>query len=236
MKPWVSAALALAGAIVLQHSVVAAEGDAVRGQRVYRACAPCHSLERDRNMSGPSLAELWKRVAGGLASFPRYSPALKSSRIIWDDSTLDAWIKNPLQFIPGNQMTFPGLRDDQQRADLLAFLKAASEPGHPLATQGQGPGGMMGMMGGGPSPILKKLDPRDRVSAITLCGDMYRVTTADGNSRAFWERNLRFKTDSSKEGPERGQPAILRAGMMGDRGFVIFAVPEEISAFISSKC
>jgi cytochrome c len=236
MKPYLSAALALVGAIVLQHPVIAAESDAARGQRMYRACAPCHSLERDRNMTGPSLAELWKRVAGGLASFPRYSPALKSSRIIWDDSTLDAWLKNPQQFIPGNQMTFPGVRDDQQRADLLAFLKVASEPGHPLATQGQSPGGGMGMMGGGPTPNLKKLDPRTQVKAIALCGDTYQVTTTDGNSRDFWERNLRFKTDSSNDGPDRGQPAILRAGMMGDRAAIIFAVPEEISAFISSKC
>jgi cytochrome c len=233
MKPYLVAAFTLAAAMLFEHSVVAAEGDAQRGQRIYGMCAPCHSLERDRNMTGPSLAELWKRVAGSLASFPRYSPALKSSRIIWDDSTLDAWLESPQQFIPGNQMIFSGLGNEQQRADLLAFLKVATQQGQPLSTQGQGPGGMMG---GGPAPNLKKLDPKIRVSAITLCGDTYRVTTADGNARDFWERNLRFKTDSSNDGPERGQPAILRAGMMGDRAAVIFAVPEEISAFISSKC
>jgi cytochrome c len=233
MKPCLSATLALVGAITFQHSAIAADGDAARGQRIYGMCAPCHSLERDRNMTGPSLAELWNRVAGGLASFRRYSEALKSSRIVWEDGTLDEWLKNPQQFIPGNQMIFPGLGNEQQRTDLLAFLKVATQPGQPPSTQGQGPGGMMG---GGPAPNLKKLDPKIRVSAITLCGDTYRVTTADGNSRDFWERNLRFKTDSSDEGPERGQPAILRAGMIGDRAAVIFAVPEEISAFVSSKC
>jgi cytochrome c len=233
MKPCLTSAFALVGAILLQHAVIAAEGDAARGQRIYGMCAPCHSLERDRNMTGPSLAELWKRVAGSLASFPRYSPALRSSRIVWDDSTLDAWLKNPQQFIPGNQMIFPGLGNEQQRADLLAFLKVAAQPGQAPSTQGQGPGGMMG---GGPAPNLKKLDPKMQVRSIALCGDTYRVLTADGNARDFWERNLRFKTDSSNDGPERGQPAILRAGMMGDRAAVIFAVPEEISVFISSKC
>lgn len=233
MKPYLTVALALFGAALFQHTVIAAEGDAGRGQRIYRVCVPCHSLERDRNMTGPSLAEVWNRVAGSLASFPRYSPALTASRIVWEDSTLDEWLKNPQQFIPGNQMIFPGIGNEQQRADLLAFLRVATQPGQPLSTQGQGPGGMMG---GGPAPNLKKLDPRIRVRSITLCGDTYRVATADGNARDFWERNLRFKTDSSNEGPERGQPAALRAGMMGDRAFVIFAVPEEISAFISSKC
>jgi hypothetical protein len=54
--------------------------------------------------------------------------------------------------------------------------------------------------------------------------------------RNFWERNLRFKTDSSEDGPAKGAPAILRAGMMGDRAAVIFASPEEISGFISHAC
>ena len=54
--------------------------------------------------------------------------------------------------------------------------------------------------------------------------------------RNFWERNLRFKTDSSEDGPAKGAPAILRAGMMGDRAAVIFASPEEISGFISHSC
>jgi len=91
-------------------------------------------------------------------------------------------------------------------------------------------------MGGGPAPNLKKLDANRRVSAITLCRDTYRVTTADGRSRDFWERNLRFKTDSSDDGPEKGAPAMLGAGMMGDRAAVIFAAPDEISALISRKC
>jgi cytochrome c len=235
MKTLLPIVAAVLGTMLIQHPVPAAEGDVSRGQRVYGMCAPCHSLERDRNMTGPSLAGVWNRVAGGLASFPRYSQALKFSRIIWNDDTLDEWLKEPQQFISGNQMIFPGLRNDQQRADLLAFLKEATQSDHPPSTQGQGRGGM-GMMGAGPAPNLKKLVANTRVSSITLCGDTYRVITADGNARDFWERNLRFKTDSSEDGPERGQPAILRAGMMGDRAAIIFAVPEEISTFISSKC
>ena len=211
-------------------------GNAANGERMYRVCAACHSLEPDRNMTGPSLADLWGRKSGGLPSFPRYSPALKSAGIIWNDDTLTEWIKDPQHFIPGNTMTFAGIKEPRQRADLLAYLKDASKPGHaPKAAQG---GGQMGgmMMGGSQVPNLKALDPEDRVQSIGHCGDTYKVTTADGKVRDFWERNLRFKTDVSNDGPQKGAPAIVGAGMMGDRADVIFSAPDEISRFISQRC
>jgi cytochrome c len=95
---------------------------------------------------------------------------------------------------------------------------------------------MGGMMGGGQVPNLKKLDPADRVQTITYCKDTYTITTANGQARKFWERNLRLKTDASVEGPEKTAPALLNAGMMGDRADVIFAEPSEISPFIAAKC
>ena len=213
--------------------------DVARGERAFGACAACLSLEPNRNMTGPSLSGLWGRKAGDLASFPRYSPALKSSGIVWDDKTLDAWLGDPQHVVPGNAMTFPGVKDAQQRADLLAFLKEATQPGgtHSSRAQRGGPmGGMGGMMGGGAVPNLKRLDAEDRVQGITHCADTYRVTTADGKTRDFWERNLRFKTDGSDDGPAKGAPAIVPAGMMGDRADVIFAAPEEISGLISNRC
>jgi cytochrome c len=213
-------------------------GDAARGQQNFRACAPCHSLEPDRNMTGPSLANLWGRKAGGLSSFERYSATLKASGIIWDDRSLDGWLTDPDGMVPDNEMPFNGIKDTRVRADLLAFLKDATKPGAPQQTAQQGGmmGGMGGMMGGGPDPNLKKLEPGIQVKAITYCHDTYRVTTADGKTRAFWERNLRFKTDSSKDGPEKGAPAIMPAGMMGDRAAVIFAAPEEIAKMIEARC
>jgi cytochrome c len=210
----------------------AQQADAQRGQRVFGACAACHSLQPDRNMTGPSLSGLWSRKAGSLASFRRYSPALKSSNVVWDDRTLDAWIADPQHVVPGNTMTFPGVKDLQQRADLLAFLKDATKSG--VAAHAAPP--MGGMMGGGADPNLKKLDADERVQKIEYCRDTYRVTTQDGKTRDFWERNLRFKTDSSREGPDKGAPAIVGAGMMGDRASVIFAAPEEISGFIVPQC
>ncbi len=236
IAPLTIAALVLTA---LPYRAMAQPGDAARGERMYRACVACHSLEPNRNMTGPSLAEVWNRKAGGLPSFPRYSAALKSAGIIWNDATLDEWLKEPQHFIPGNTMTFPGIRNAQQRADLLAFLKDATQPGRAppsTAQRGDQMGGMMGMMGGGQVPNLKKLDPEDRVQSINHCGDTYKVATADGKIRDFWERNLRFKTDVSGDGPQKGVPAIVPAGMMGDRADVIFASPDEISGFISHQC
>ena len=222
-------------------SARAESGDASRGQQDFRACAPCHSLEPDRNMTGPSLANLWGRKAGGLSSFDRYSDALESSGIIWDDRALDGWLTDPQRMVPDNEMPFEGIKDARVRADLLAFLKDATKPGtapeRTAQAQMKGMGGMMGgMMGGGRDPKLKSLEPAKQVKAITYCHDTYRVTTADGKTRAFWERNLRFVTDSSKDGPEKGAPAIMPAGMMGDRAAVIFAVPDEISKVIEPRC
>src|ERR1700682_4246814 len=110
-------------------SALAEQGDAARGQQDFRACAPCHSLEADRNMTGPSLANLWGRKAGSLPSFDRYSDALKSSGIIWDDRALDGWLTDPARLVPNNEMPFEGINDARVRADMLAFLKDATKPG-----------------------------------------------------------------------------------------------------------
>jgi cytochrome c len=231
-------AIAALATFVSLSSARADQGDASRGRQDFRACAPCHSLEPGRNMTGPSLADLWGRKAGGLSSFDRYSDALKSSGIIWDDRALDGWLTDPQRMVPDNEMPFEGIKDGRARADLLAFLKEATKPGavpQQTAQQG-GMGGMGGMMGGGPDPNLKKLEPGIQVKAIAYCRGTYRVTTADGKTRAFWERNLRFRTDSSKDGPEKGAPAITPAGMMGDRASVIFAAPEEINKLIEARC
>src|SRR6267143_4095601 len=141
-------------------SALADQGDASRGQQDFRACAPCHSLEPDRNMTGPSLANLWGRKDGALPSFERYSEALRASGIIWDDRSLDGWLTDPDRLVPDNEMPFNGIKDTRVRADLLAFLKDATKPGAPQRTAQQGGmKGMGGMMGGGPDPNLKKLEP-----------------------------------------------------------------------------
>jgi cytochrome c len=243
--------IAALSTVALLSPALGESGDAARGAREFRVCAPCHSLEPDRNMTGPSLAGLWGRKAGSLASFERYSDALKSSGIIWEDRSLDGWLTDPDGMLPDNEMPFDGIKNPDDRADLLAFLKEATKPGAAPQQNAQaqmgGKGGMMdgmggtkggmgGMMGSGGDSNLKSLDPARQVKAITYCHDSYRVTTANGKTRHFWERNLRFMTDSSREGPESGAPAIMPAGMLGDRAAVIFAAPAEITKMIEARC
>jgi len=223
---------------LLGSSGLAAEEDVALGARAFRACAACHSVEANRNMTGPSLADIWHRKAGSVSSFPRYSDAMKSSDVIWDENTLDKYLENPAQFMPGNHMTFPGVPDERTRKSIIAFLKQARDkPAENSAERRTGQaqmGGMPGMQRAVPN--LKTAEASSRIKAITYCHDTFKVTTVDGKTRDFWERNLRFKTDSSGEGPEKDAPAIVNAGMMGDRASIIFSSPEEISRFIVRGC
>jgi cytochrome c len=219
-----NALLGAAGLMSVVATPASSAGDAEKGAALFRACVACHSLTPDRNMTGPSLAGIWERKAGSLASFDRYSPALKSSDMVWDENSLDAWLKSPQSLVPQNRMIFPGISDAQQRADLIAFMKAA----------GNGQAAEPAMASG--FQDLKKLGADREVKAIRYCHDTYHVTTADGQTADFWEANLRFKTDSRETGPVPGRPVMLSAGMMGDRTSVFFASPDEISSFIKHQC
>lgn len=88
----------------------------------------------------------------------------------------------------------------------------------------------------GPKRHLEEAPPDQQVDAITYCGGTYRVVTKEGSPIEYREFDLRFKTDSSADGPPPGTPVVLNAGMREDRGFVIFSAPGEISAFIKAEC
>ncbi len=207
-----------------------AAGDPVQGAKAFGNCVACHSIEAGQNMTGPSLNDVLGRKAGGLASFHRYSDALKHSGLVWNEQTLDAWIANPAALIPGNDMRFQGIPDAQTRSNLVAYLKAVAEgKGRSLAFQA-------GMNISGGLPDLKQADPERRVKTIRYCDDTYIVTTAAGKTVKFWEFNLRFKSDSTGHGPRKGEPVLVGQGMSGDRAQIVFTSPAEIAAFIKSEC
>jgi cytochrome c len=213
----------LALAVLLAFGApVRAVGDAERGARVARLCMACHSFEPGRHMTGPSLAGVWGRKAGTADGFARYSEALQRSGLVWDEQHLDAWLKNPAALVPGNEMSFSGIDDARTRANLLAYLEAASSGGVLVPKSSL--------------PNLKQADAASRVTAIHYCGDGYRVITADRKNHKFWEFNLRFKTDGSADGPAAGKPVIVHTGMQGDRAAVVFSRPDEISPFIRREC
>jgi cytochrome c len=223
-KPWLLPLLFAAQAAV-------AAGDAQRGAQLFGQCMACHSVQPGEHMTGPSLAHVWNRKAGS-QDFMRYSEPLKRSGVTWNDAALDAWLTAPEKFIPGNAMTFPGVRDAQARQDLIAYLKAVDQKKAPPA--GKGSGGMMGMAR--EKLDLKKAPAAGQVRSITYCRDTYTVETADGKVEKIWEFNLRFKSDSSKLGPAPGKPVVVGAGMQGDRASIVFASPKEISETIKRSC
>lgn len=98
-------------------------GDAGRGAAIYQRCQACHSLERNR--TGPRHCGLFGRPAGGVPDFPGYSAAMKGSGIVWDRESLDRFLADPLGTVPGTRMGYAGVKDPQERADLIAFLAAA---------------------------------------------------------------------------------------------------------------
>lgn len=127
--------------IALLPDAAAAAGDPARGARDFQSCAACHSIQVGEHSTGPSLAKLWSRKAGTADGFPRYSQALKDANLVWDERNLDKWLSDPQQFIPGTSMSVRGIKDAQERADMIAYLKAVSENMAPaVPQQGSMPG------------------------------------------------------------------------------------------------
>lgn len=102
-----------------------ADGDPAKGEREFRACKACHQLDAGRNGAGPSLHGLFGATAGQVDGF-RYSDAMINSGIVWTAETLDAFIANPKDTVPGTSMAYRGQRNEGKRADLIAYLAQAT--------------------------------------------------------------------------------------------------------------
>ena len=100
--------------------------DTAAGQAQFNKCKICHSLEAGKNMVGPDLHAIFGRKAGTADGFA-YSEAMKKSGIVWDDDTLTKYLREPKDTVPGGKMAFPGIKDDKQLADLLAYLHQATQ-------------------------------------------------------------------------------------------------------------
>ena len=98
--------------------------DAKRGEQIYARCTACHALTFDR--VGPRHCGLFGRRAGSVTGFD-YSTPMKNSNITWNDKTLDRFLTKPLEMVPGTSMTYDGVADSNDRADLIAYLKLANQ-------------------------------------------------------------------------------------------------------------
>jgi cytochrome c len=97
-------------------------GVAAAGEKVFVACKTCHVVEAGKNMTGPSLHAIVGRTAGSVAGYT-YSAANKGSGIVWSEAKLFQYLENPQRVVVGTKMSYTGIKDPQQRADLIAYLK-----------------------------------------------------------------------------------------------------------------
>ena len=98
--------------------------DAENGAKVFKKCMACHTIE-DQNKIGPSLKGIVGRKAASVEGF-KYSDAMLAKGaegVIWDEATLAAYLPDPKAFVPGTKMTFAGLKNPEDVANLIAFLK-----------------------------------------------------------------------------------------------------------------
>lgn len=119
--------LTLAAALAVAIAAPAAaqtmpKGDAVRGKAAFIVCQTCHVVEPGKNRIGPTLWGVVGRKSGTVPGYT-YSAANKAKGVVWTPQILYTYLDNPQKFIPGTKMTYPGLKDTQKRADVIAFLQ-----------------------------------------------------------------------------------------------------------------
>ena len=97
-------------------------GDAAKGEKTFAVCKTCHVAEKGVNRVGPSLWGIVGRHSGSIEGF-KYSPANKNSGIVWTEDELFKYLEAPQKTIPGTYMAYAGMKNPQDRADVIAYLK-----------------------------------------------------------------------------------------------------------------
>ena len=120
----VSTAIAGFGLLLIGTSFSSASGahDQDRKALFEKRCGGCHALDRDKE--GPRLGGVYGRAAGRVDSF-QYSDALKKTRIVWSDTTLDSWLTDTEKLVPNNDMTYHVEKPDERR-EIIAYLRQTS--------------------------------------------------------------------------------------------------------------
>lgn len=114
MQRWV-----LAAAFAVAVPALGLAQDVDNGKAVFKKCIACHQF--GKNLVGPDLKGVVGRKAGEVAGF-NYSPAMKNSGITWDEANLSEYLADPKKKVPGNKMIFPGLKDEAERKDVIAYI------------------------------------------------------------------------------------------------------------------
>ena len=109
----------------LAATPVLADGDAEAGEKVFNKCKACHAVGEDaKNKSGPILNGIVGAAAGAVEGF-KYSKALMAKAeegLVWDEESLSAFLEKPRKYLPKTRMSFAGLKDEEDRANVIAYL------------------------------------------------------------------------------------------------------------------
>jgi len=112
------------GAAAVPIATLLATADIAKGEAAFKKCAACHTIAQGGpNGIGPNLWAAMGKPHGHVAGFS-YSDALKSVPGNWDFEGMDKWLANPKKYAPGTKMTFAGLGNPEERANLIAYLNA----------------------------------------------------------------------------------------------------------------
>jgi cytochrome c len=113
----------IAGLLLTESATAAPAADPAAGQQIFKAqCGICHSVAAGVNGVGPTLFGVVGRSAGGVPGF-QYTADHKKLGVTWDAATLDKYLTNPRAMVPDTTMIYPGLKDDADRATLIAYLE-----------------------------------------------------------------------------------------------------------------
>ena len=115
--------IVIAGLLLAGSATAALAADPAAGQKIFKAqCGICHTVVAGENRIGPTLFDVVGRRAGSVPGF-NYTADHKKLGIVWDAATLDKYLANPRAMVPDTSMVYAGLKDDAERADLVAYLE-----------------------------------------------------------------------------------------------------------------
>jgi cytochrome c len=115
------AMVSIAAATALAPLSLKAEGNPQAGKEIFALCGGCHATKAEERITGPHLSGIFGRKAGSLESF-KFSDAMRSSGITWDEKSLDQYLADPVKTVKGTTMVV-GVRNPKERADIIAYLK-----------------------------------------------------------------------------------------------------------------
>jgi cytochrome c len=118
LKVWIAA-----GLTALVSSGALAEGDPEQGAKVFNKCKACHAADEEKNRVGPHLVGIVGRPAASVEGYS-YSTAMQESGIVWEEEILNEYLASPKDVVPKGKMQFIGLRSEEERADVIAYLKS----------------------------------------------------------------------------------------------------------------